>query len=43
MFEIERFELSGIINNIFDVSYAETNLVPMAGRNIMIHLKYTLK
>ena len=43
MFQIKSFEISAIMNNIYDIQYTETNLVPMPGRNIMLNLKYTLK
>jgi len=42
-YEIAQIELSGIINNIFDIEYSETNLVPMPGRNFMFSIKYRLK
>ncbi len=42
-FTIKSFELSGVINNIFDTQYSETNLVPMAGRNFMIGIRYVLE
>lgn len=43
MFQIKTFEIAAIMNNIYDIQYTETNLVPMPGRNIMLNLKYTLK
>ncbi len=36
------FELSAIFNNIFNVEYTETDLVPMPGRNIFFSFKYIL-
>ena len=39
----KNFELSAIFNNIFDVEYTETNLVPMPGRNMIFSLKYSIK
>lgn len=42
-FKIKQIELSGVINNILDAKYTETNLVPMPERNFMFSIKYSLK
>ena len=42
-FEIKQVELSGVINNILNTKYYETNLVPMPERNFMFSIKYSLK
>ena len=36
----EKFTLSIILNNILDVDYTETNLVPMPGFNSLVGIKY---
>lgn len=43
MFEIKAFEFALVLNNIYDIQYSETNLVPMPGRNVMLNFKYTIR
>lgn len=43
IFEIKAFEFSFILNNIYDIQYTETDLVPMPGRNVMLNLKYSFR
>ncbi|MCD6543031.1 MAG: TonB-dependent receptor [Flavobacteriaceae bacterium] len=39
----KELELSGVLNNIFNAEYTETNLVPMPKSNVLFILKYTFK
>ena len=41
-FELEKFTLSLILNNILDTEYSETNLVPMPGFNSLVGIKYSI-
>lgn len=43
LFNVKQFQLTGSVNNIFNLAYTETNLVQMPGINFMIGLKYKLK
>ena len=40
MFVIKNFNLSFMVNNIFDTQYSETNLVPMPGRTYLFSFGY---
>ena len=42
-FKIKQVVVSGVLNNLLDAEYTETNLVPMPERNLMLSLKYNLK
>lgn len=41
MLKIKDFTFTGAVNNVFDINYTETSLVPMPGRNIMLKAKYS--
>ena len=43
MLNIKQFQLTGAVNNIFDLDYTETSLVPMPGINFMFGLKFKLR
>jgi iron complex outermembrane receptor protein len=40
MFVIKNFNLSFMVNNVFDTQYSETNLVPMPGRTYLFSFGY---
>ena len=40
IFVIKNFNLSFMVNNVFDTQYSETNLVPMPGRTYLFSFGY---